>query len=99
MENYNINLTVIDTAGDKCSTNTKETTTILTNSNNFVNLQCGFSLKIEKVTTTYIIISINNLILHVIRQLYVNIPIWICLCDKNNEYHRLRIILNSIQIL
>lgn len=97
MENYNINLSIIDTAEDKCSTCTKEINTILTNTNNFVNLQCDFSLRVEKVTSSYVIISINNLLLHVIRQLYINVPIWICLCD-GCPYHRLRIVLNSITL-
>lgn len=97
MENYTINLTIKDCVTNKCNTCSKETTAILTNTNNFVNLQCDYSLKIESVTKDYIIISINNLVLHIIRRLYINIPIRICI-SESFPVHQISITLNSIEI-
>lgn len=97
MENYTVNLTVKDTVKNNCSTCVKETTSILTNSNNYINLQCDYSLKIEKVTTSYVIVSISNLIYHIIRVLYINIPNRICI---NNlcPTHQVDLLLNSIEV-
>lgn len=97
MENFNVNLTVNDCCYNKCHCTTNSTTKIFTSSNDFIELQCCYYLKIIAVSSTYILISIDNGIIHFVRRAFVNVPLKLCI-PNNCSTHIITIMVNSITV-
>lgn len=95
MENFSVNLTVNECLICKCNTCSKSTTKIITNIDEFIPLECNYYLKILSVQPTYILVSIDNEQIHIIRKIYTSIPIKICI-PNNCCTHKLNILVNSI---
>ena len=95
MDNFSVNISVNDCLCCKCNTCNKMVTEILTSTEQFIPLQCGYYLKLITVTNDYVVISIDNEFLYIVRKLYIDVPIRVCI--PNNCYkHTLTITLNSI---
>ncbi len=97
MENFNVNITVNDCCYNKCHTSNNSITKIFTNTNDFISLQCCYYLKIISVTSTYILISIDNGIIHFVRRAFIGVPLKICI-PNNCSTHIITITLNSITV-
>ena len=95
MQNFSANITIDDCLICKCNTSNKMITEILTSNDQFIPLQCGYYLKIIAIENNSVVISIDNDLLYIVRRLYVNIPIRICI-PNNNAKHTLIVTLNSI---
>ena len=97
MENFNVNLTVQDCCFNKCHSNNISTTKIFTNTNDFIPIQCGYYLRILAIHHTYIVLSIDNTIIHFIRKAFAGIPIRICIPNDCSS-HTVTILVNSIAL-
>lgn len=97
MEPFNVNITVNDCCFNKCSQTSNSTTKVFTNTDDFIELQCCYYLKIIAVTSTYILISIDNGLIHFVRRAFIGIPLKICI-PNNCSSHIITIILNSITV-
>ena len=95
MDNKNINISVLDCCSNKCNSSSNMITKIITSTSDFISLFCGFYLKIISVSDGYVILSIDNQNVFIIRRAYVNIPIKICLSNCG-ICHELTIKINSI---
>lgn len=95
MDNFSVNISVNDCLCCKCNTCNKMVTEILTSTEQFIPLQCGFYLKLITVDNNSVVISIDNDFLYIIRRLYIGVPIRICI-PNNCCKHTLTITLNSI---
>ena len=96
MGNFSVNISVDNCLCSKCTTCNKMVTEILTNTNQFIPLQCGFYLKLISIEQNSVVISIDNGFLYIVRRIYVGVPIRICIPNKCAK-HTLIISLNSIQ--
>lgn len=97
MENFNVNITINDCCYNKCNRNSNSTTKIFTSINDFVELQCCYFLKIIAVTDTYILLSIDNGVVHFVRRAFVGVPLRICI-PNNCSTHIVTITVNSIAV-
>jgi len=97
MENFNVNITVKDCCFNKCNQNINSTTKFFTNTTDFISLQCCYYLRIIAVTNTYILISIDNGVIHFIRRAFIGIPLKLCL-PNNCSSHIVTITVNSITV-
>ena len=95
MENINVNISILDCCTAKCTSNSIMTTKIFTSTNDFVSLFCGFYLKVISVNDGFVVISIDNSNVYVIRRAFVDIPLKICL-SSGLVNHELTIKVNSI---
>ena len=95
MDNFSVNISVDDCLVCKCTTSNKMVTEILTSLDQFIPLQCGFYLNIIAVENNYVVISIDNDLLYIVRKLYVGVPIRICI-PNNCSKHTLIVTINSI---
>lgn len=95
MDTFNVNLLVDECLSCKCNTCSKTTNKIISSLNEFIALECNYYLKILTVQSTYITISIDNGNFFIVRKIYTNIPIKICI-PNNCCTHRLCIQVNSI---
>lgn len=95
MDNFSVNISINDCLCCKCNTCNKMVTEILTSTEQFIPLQRGFYLKIISVENNSVVISIDNEILYIVRRLYIDVPIRICI-PNNCCRHTLTITLNSI---
>lgn len=96
MDNFSANISVIDHWCNKCCTNNKSTTVILTNFTEFIDIQCGYSLRILNIGPNCVTINVNNGSYFVIRSLFVGTPVRICLPSEKCTTHYLKVQLNSI---
>jgi len=97
MENFSVNISVTDCCFNKCHTSSNSTTKIITNTDDFISLQCCYYLKIITVTSTYVIISIDNGIIHFVRRIFIGVPVKICI-PNNCSSHIITITVNSITV-
>ena len=97
MENFSVNITVDDCCVSKCRTNSSSTTKIITNTSEFISIQCGYYLQILDVQSTYVVLSIDNESLYIVRKAFVGIPIKICI-PNNCASHVITIKVNSITV-
>jgi len=97
MENFSVNISVTDCCFNKCHTSSNSTTKIITNTDDFLSLQCCYYLKIITVTSTYVIISIDNGIIHFVRRIFIGVPVKICI-PNNCSSHIITITVNSITV-
>ena len=97
MENFSINLTVNDCCYNKCHCTNNSTTKIFTSLDDFIELQCCYYLKIIAVSSTYILISIDNGVIHFVRRAFINVPLKLCI-PNNCSTHIVTITLNSITV-
>lgn len=95
MENFSVNITVNDCCYNKCHSSNNSYTKIFTSLNDFLPLRCCYYLKIIAVTSTYVIISIDNSNIYFVRKAFVNIPIRICI-PNNCSTHIITVTINSI---
>ena len=95
MDNINVNISVLDCCNNKCNSNSMMTTKIFTNTNDFISLFCGFYLKIISVEDGFVVLSIDNSNVFIIRRAFVDIPLKICLSNNGNN-HEVTIKVNSI---
>ena len=97
MENFSVNISVTDCCYNKCRTISNSTTKIFTNLDGFISLQCCYYLKIIAVTSTYIILSIDNGLIHFVRRAFIGVPLRICI-PNNCSTHIITITVNSIAV-
>lgn len=97
MEDFTVNITVNDCCTNKCHTVNNSITKIFTSTDDFISLQCCYYLKIITVTSTYVIISIDNCVIHFVRRAFTNIPLRICI-PNNCSTHIVTITVNSITV-
>lgn len=97
MDNFTANVTVIDCCFNKCYKSNNSITKIFTSTNDFIELHCTYYLKILSVTDTYILISIDNGIVHFVRRAFIGVPLKICI-PNNCSTHIITITLNSITV-
>lgn len=97
MENFSVNISVTDCCFNKCHTSSNSTTKIITSTDDFISLQCCYYLKIITVTSTYVIISIDNGIIHFVRRIFIGVPVKICI-PNNCSSHIITITVNSITV-
>ena len=95
MEDFNVNLYVNDCCSNKCTKNNNSITKIFTSTDDFIPLQCCYYLKIISVTSTYIILSLDNGVIHFVRKAFIGIPLRICI-PNNCSTHVITIMVNSI---
>ena len=95
MDTFNVNISVDDCCVSKCNTSNRVTTQIITSLTEFIPIQCNYYLKILSVTSTYVVISIDNTNIYIVRKIYSGIPIKICIPNNCNT-HTLTITVNSI---
>lgn len=97
MDNFSVNISVTDCCTNKCRTISNSTTQIFTNQDDFISLQCCYYLKIIAVTSTYVVLSIDNSVIHFVRRAFIGIPLRICI-PNNCSTHIVTIIVNSITV-
>ena len=97
MENFSINISVIDCFKTKCQTNSMSTTKIITSLQEYIPLYFDYYLKIISVNSNYVLISIDNGVIFYVRKAYINIPITLCISSGSNS-HQVTIQLNSITL-
>lgn len=97
MDSFNVNITVNDCCFNKCHQSNNSTTKIFTNTNDFIQLQCCYYLKIIAVTSTYILISIDNDVIYFVRRAFIGVPLKLCL-PNNCSSHIVTITVNSITV-
>ena len=95
MESFNINITLDDCCCNKCNTNNITITRNITSLTDFIPIQNSYNLKIIAVYPTYVVLSVDNGLIHFVRRAYINIPVRICL-PNNCACHKLTININSI---
>ena len=97
MDNFSVNITVNDCCFNKCHCTSNSITKIFTDTDDIIELQCCYFLKIIAVTSTYILISIDNGIIHFVRRAFIGVPLklWI---PNNCSSHIVTITLNSITV-
>lgn len=97
MDNFNVNITIKDCCFNKCHCTNNSATKIITSTDNFIELQCCYYLKVISVTNTYILISIDNGTIHFVRRLFIGLPSKLCL-PNNCCSHIVTITVNSITV-
>ncbi len=95
MENFNVNITVNDCCYNKCNVYNNTITKTFNNTQDFIELQCSYYLKIIAVTSTYILFSIDNGVIYFVRRAFIAVPLKICI-PNNCSTHIITITLNSI---
>lgn len=91
----NVNISVDDCLVCKCNSCNKMSNLNLTSLDDYISIQCNYYLQLITVEPTYVVISINNQVLYIVRKLYVGVPIKICVPNCNCK-HTLTITINSI---
>lgn len=82
MNNFNVNITIEDLI---CSRNCKDKTTTtetITNTSEVISLKNGYILNIVNITNTHFTIILQNGINTIIRNVFSNVPISICIPCK-----------------
>lgn len=97
MENFSVNISVTDCCFNKCNTTNNSTTQIITITDDFISLQCCYYLKIIAVTNTYVVLSIDNGIIHFVRKAFIGVPLRLCI-PNNCSTHIITITVNSITV-
>lgn len=97
MENFTVNLSVTDCCYNKCHSSSNSTTKIFTDTDDFISLQCCYYLKIIAVTSTYILFSIDNGVIHFVRRAFIGVPVKLCI-PNNCSTHIITIMVNSITV-
>lgn len=97
MNNFNVNISITDCCFNKCHSSSNSTTKIFNSADDFISLQCCYYFKIISVTNSYILISIDNEIIHFVRRVFVGVPIKLCI-PNNCSSHIITITVNSITV-
>lgn len=79
MDNFNVNLTIIDICCTKCTKCVNEKTTSISDPSTLVPLFDGYSLRILSVSPTRVVIEIRKSFVRLIRFVYINSETNICL--------------------
>jgi len=97
MNDFNVNITINDCCFNKCRCNNNSTTKIFTDADDFIELQCCYYLKIITVTSTYILLSIDNGLIHFVRRAFIGVPLKLCIPGDCSS-HVVTITVNSITV-
>ncbi len=97
MENFTVNISVADCCYNKCHSSSNSTTKIFTDTDDFISLQCCYYLKIMTVTSTYILLSIDNGVIHFVRRAFIGVPVKLCI-PNNCSTHIITVTVNSITV-
>ena len=97
MEPFSVNITVNDCCYSKCHCTSNSITNFFTSLDDFIELQCCYYLKVIVVNSTYILISIDNGVIHFVRRAFINVPLKLCI-PNNCSTHIVTITINSITV-
>lgn len=82
MNGFNVNVEITDTICDKCCKNTVTKTVLVTSPSQQIDLQNNYVLNVIDITSTYFTVLIQNGINTIVRNVFTNYAMQICLPDK-----------------
>lgn len=82
MDDFNVTLTITDVICCKNCKDSNQVTTIVTNTNQVIELKGNYILNIVRVSSTFFTVLIQNGVETIIRNVFVSSPVQLCLPCK-----------------
>lgn len=86
MNDYIVELTIVDTCCTKCFRDSSEKTISISDNSQVINLKNGYTLTVVSVSPTYCTVLIQNGVFAIVRNIFTTYDTQICLPAKCVEH-------------